>query len=126
MGFLGVNWFFWGLLMGFFLVLKLLGWISFWGVGGLNCFIWFFFFGFLGLNGGVFGFKLEFLFFMVVLIFLSELNFGIVGLFLKLGRVNFGFCGFDCFGRMGVVLFVGELLSLNKGFVIKEWVWNII
>ena len=57
---------------------------------------------------------------MVLLTSPSEPNPGIVGLFLKLGRVNPGFCGSDCLGRMGVVLFAGELPSPNKGPATKE------
>lgn len=47
-------------------------------------------------------------------------NPGIVGLFLKLGRVNPGFWGSNCLGRIGVVLFAGEFPSPNEGPVTEE------
>jgi len=44
-----------------------------------------------------------------------EPNPGIVGLFLKFGRVNPGFCDSDCLGRVGGFLLAGEFPNPREG-----------
>ena len=94
-----------------------IGCTSLCGAGGSNGPFWFWFLsaGFPGLNAGASGRNDEFPFSTVEVVSPTEPKPGIEGLLLKLGRVNPGFSISDCFGRVGMALFAGELPNPREG-----------